>query len=302
MGLRIYGSMRLIGTHIPPAHRAPGTLIAEHPEYRCVDKDGNPTPHLSLAYPAVREKFIAIFKEMAEMGMDGAHVLFCRSWPFVLYEEITVQDFIKKHGRDPRELPPTDPDWLKHKCSYVTEFIRGIRAAMDEVGRAQGRKLGTAHHVRNCVANCRYYGLDVETWVKEGLVDELIPAFGWSIDGDRPVHNWEVTEEMSAEFVQLARGTSCRVMPDAFPNRQLPEKFVELAILQYRAGIDGICLWDTDGRMARSSEWAIERELGHKDDLEAWAAEGRGKDYFRLVPVYKLLDFVTDHRYSFSNG
>ena len=32
------------------------------------------------------------------------------------------------------------------------------------------------------------------------------------------------------------------------------------------------------------------------------AAKGRGKDYFQLVPVYKLMDIVTDHRYSFTNG
>lgn len=301
VGLQIYGSMRMIGTHTPPAHKAPATLLDEHPEYRCVDETGVPTPHLSLAYPAVREKFTAVLKEMAQLGMDGVHVLFCRSWPYVLYEEITVRDFIDKHGRDPRTLPKDDPDWIAHQCSYVTEFIRQIRRAADEVGQQQGRRIGTAYHVRNCVANCLYRGLDVETWMKEGLVDVLIPTWDWDVTVDSPVPRHDVWDESMAEFVRAAEGASCRICPDAIWKRQLAEKIIEQAIPLYRAGADGLCYWDTNDTTCRCSEWAIRRELGHIDKLEEWLSQERGKNYFRLIRVTKLMDFGLGP-YTFTNG
>ena len=292
LGLEIYGSMRMAGAYLPPAHdMPPESFYARHPEYRCVDRDGNVTPHLSLAYPEVRERYIAVLKEMAELGTDGVHVLFCRSWPFVLYEEIAVGEFIQTHGRDPRKLPEDDPDWLAHKGSYVTEYIRAIREMADEVGRLRGRKLGTAYHVMNNLVNCHYFGLDVKTWVEKGLVDLLIPA---------PCHSTERPSDgkiETAAFAELARGTSCRICPDPLPKRQPAERFLPDAIPHYRSGADGLCFWDTDARTQRSGEWAVCRDLGHREELETWQARGKGKSYFRQVPIHKVCDFTLDRRY-----
>ncbi|MEW6752069.1 MAG: hypothetical protein AB1505_13980 [Candidatus Latescibacterota bacterium] len=72
---------------------------------------------------------------------------------------------------------------------------------------------------------------------------------------------------------------------------------MEQAIPRYQAGADGLAFWDTDGRMLRCSEWAVCRDLGHREEREAWRAQGRGKRYFRQVPLHKVVDWRADRRY-----
>ena len=141
------------------------------------------------------------------------------------------------------------------------------------------------------LANCTYFGLDVKTWIREGLVDLLIPAACHSVE--RPSSEGMKT----GQFAELGRGTSCRVCPDPFPNRQPAERFVDKAIPHYQAGADGLCFWDTDGRCTRCGEWAVSRDLGHREQLEAWKERGKGRDYFKQVPIHKVADFTLDKRY-----
>jgi hypothetical protein len=290
--LKIYGSMRMMGPYLPPAHHMPGTLYDRHPEFRCRDKDGNPVPHLSLAYPAVRARYVSILKEMAEMGMDGVHVLFNRSWPWVLYEDITVREFQVKFGRDPRTLAADNPEWLAHRASYVTQYLREIRAAADEVGQRQGRRVETAYHVLDNMENCLFYGLDVRTWIEEKLVDILIPTSLHFTDAHSSKDGQEIRP-----FVDLARETNCKIYPDYLPRRALPESFIPMAAEEYEAGADGLCFWDTQSLTVRSSEFAVRRELGHREELKAWQAAGKGKDYFKIVPLRRLVDYPVDRRY-----
>ncbi len=290
--LQFYGSMRMMGPYLPPGHHVPGTLYDRHPEYRCRDKDGNPVPHLSLAFPAVRARYVSILQEMAEMGTDGVHVLFNRGWPWVLYEDITVREFQEKVGRDPRTIALDDPEWLAHRASYVTQFLREIRAAADGVGRTQGRRIGTAYHVLDNPGNCLFYGLDIRTWIEENLVDILIPTSLHFTDAHSSKDG-----QVIRPFVDLARGTDCKVYPDYFPRRALPESFIPMAIVEYEAGANGLCFWDTQSLTVRSSEFAVRRDLGHREDLKAWQAAGKGKDYFKIVPLRRLVDYPVDRRY-----
>lgn len=57
--------------------------------------------------------------------------------------------------------------------------------------------------------SCKDLGLDVTTWVKEGLVDYLCPSMFW---GYNPTGI-----PKTAEFVALAKGTHVGIYPTVFP-------------------------------------------------------------------------------------
>ena len=57
----------------------------------------------------------------------------------------------------------------------------------------------------------------------------------------------------------------------------------------------------TQARVARASEFATGRFLGHRDDLATWAEEM--EDPFRVVPLRTLQGYSMDRRYwSLTNG
>ena len=51
-----------------------GPFYKDHPEWRCVDRDGRPLLRMSYAYPGVRQFGISILREAAEYGIDGVNL------------------------------------------------------------------------------------------------------------------------------------------------------------------------------------------------------------------------------------
>jgi len=295
LGLEIYGSMRLTGLEIPPFHQFHGapTFMTEHPELWTVDASGHRVPHLSLAFPEVRNFIVRLFREQAERyGIDGVHVLFNRSFPFVLFEEPFVRDFVKRYGEDPRNLDPSDPRLWEQRSEYTTALLRELRATLDDVVRRKGRRLGIAVHAMNSLRNNLYFGLDVVRWAKEGLVDHLVLHPCPSVEA---VENGAVTPDALVEVTDALRGTGVRVYADLYPRRNPPEKIARKVLEYYRAGVDGISFWDTYARMWRKSEWSAIRLCGHREELERW--EGKARSFWRKVRVDSIDGISLDPRY-----
>ena len=100
------------------------------------------------------------------------------------------------------------PGYFRHgeeKASWpiMTGFMRESRRAIDGIAGAKGRAIGFAARVPNTIDGAERLGLDVRTWVGEGLVDILIPATLYAAD----------LEEDIAEWVELARGTGVQIVP-----------------------------------------------------------------------------------------
>ena len=81
----------------------------------------------------------------------------------------------------------------------LTGFVRRIRDRMDEIGRQKGRKLTLCARVLPSIALCEEIGLDVRTWIEEGLVDILAPSTRGYLDVSADIRN----------FVSLAEGSTC---------------------------------------------------------------------------------------------
>lgn len=111
----------------------------------------------------------------------------------------------------------------------LTQMLRETRQMLDDVAKKKGREcllLGT--RVAPTIAgpalgrndmSCQALGLDVTTWVKEGLVDYLCPSFFWGHNpGDDP---------NTAEFVALVRGANVGIYPTVFPYSKWQKKDAE---------------------------------------------------------------------------
>lgn len=174
MGLKLCGTARVncmcMGFPILHNHHDIPFYL-EHPEYRCVDRDGTVIERLSYAYPEVRQYLISELLFMAEQGFDAVGPLFNRGQPNVLFEKPVADAFFEAYGEYPYELPLADPRLNKIHCRFLTQFMRELRAALD--ARFGERHIEIHAKVMLTMQDCLLVGLDLEEWAKQGLVDIL---------------------------------------------------------------------------------------------------------------------------------
>ena len=322
LGIRIFPSLRLQGPKAAPLEMEKGSFYDRHPEFRCKDKHGRGIAHLSLAFPEVRHLWISLLCEALEYGFDGVHAIFCRSQPFVLYEAPVIQRFREEYGEDPRECPDDDPRFWRVLSTFVTQFARELRTAVDAMSKRVGRKLEIAYNITSTMESRlrapgidpasrpevaggagKYnlsevmqsnmvWGVDVETLVKEGLVDYLMPHPTFAMNA----------AEWIQPMVELVKDTPVKLYPDLYPRRQPPAASLYSAQTLYDLGCDGLTLWDTYSRVFRISEWAMMKRLGHREALKDWGKAGKGDDYFRVLNFKWIGDRSGDPRYYQTNG
>ena len=123
-------------------------------------------------------------------------------------------------------------------------------------------------------AECLFFGVDLQTWVNEGLVDKLLPM-GFSHGGP------DVDPDY---YLGLLRGTACKLFPflpvgkqprnghyiDVAPN---PSVLRSTALHYYDKGVDGLAVWDSRRLDIRSDLGPITKRLGHVDELRTAAKD-----------------------------
>lgn len=278
IGLEFHVSQRIEAfCCAPPWEEAFSTeFYKEHPEMRLIDRDGTEIAGMSYAYPEVRKYMISILREAAGYGADGAAIIYVRGPPYILYEESLIEGFKKKYGIDPRKINEGDERWLRYRASFMTQYMREVRQAMDEVGEKLDKRLEVSTILMATKEQNLFFGLDLEAWIKEGLVDNLVP-YPW---GDKDV-------EMKF-FTKLTKRGKCKVYPNVMPRQMPPEEFRKKALAYYEAGADGLFFWDTNARHDTTSMWSTVRRLGHVNELRAWAKEEKHKEEPRTMKLLKL--------------
>ena len=122
----------------------------------------------------------------------------------------------------------------------MTTLVRRIRRFTDEQGLRRGRAILVAAILPDSLQLSKDVGLDVKTWIKEDLVDIVIPGLGYS-PFSVPVK----------EFIDLAHRHDKKVYPCI--NRKAPQKvpdefisagFRGVATNWYADGADGIFFWN----------------------------------------------------------
>ena len=292
IGLELHAGYRVAGFHQPPPlpSRTDDTgFYRRHPELRGIDRNGDPTPRIAYTYPETREFVVSVLREMAGYPINGICLMYNRRLPLVEYEPPLVEGFKTEYGEDPRRLDEKDPRWLAYRTRILTQFMREVREAMDAAAREQGRSkpIEVSAIVMGLDEENLFNGIDVRTWVNEGLVDTLIPYSSHPNWGSN-AESWTEPRDI-AYWVGLTAGTSCRLAPNIMPRHLSSEAYRRRAASLYDAGVENLYFWDTVPYHPGS--WDGLRRLGHREEIEAWTKAGEPSLATPHVPLTKLGDW-----------
>lgn len=257
-----------------------------HPEWRCVDRDGTPTLYMSYAVPEVRRHLLEVLRETLAVEPDGVGFLFNRGMPMMLWEEAFCSRFRRQHGIDPRDAAEDDPRILATRAAIMTDFLREVRALLDETAGEQGRsqryKISLGAFSKE--ADNRNFGIDLPLWIQEGLVDDL--GVAWF------AHHTSFAEPDMAYYKRITAGTNVGVYPFVVSWKTgLPQDLCKKVTEFYNQGATGIAIWDP----CVEAGWTGSRHgnvfdtlgrLGHRDLISAWAEAGVPLPY--TVPLTRL--------------
>ena len=274
--IEVHAAYRVGGFLFPAPHFQDNgdSFFERHPELRCVDREGNPLPRISYAFPETRKYVLSLLREMAtKFAIDGVALLYNRRPPLLAYEAPTVKGFQAKYGEDPRELDPLDERWLSFRSTFLTQFMRELRDVLDEVEREQGRSRLAVTAVVCGPGENMFHGMDLKTWIGEGLVDTLIP-YSSSVRLNSFVPAWDDPKDVE-HFVSLVKDTDCELALNMMPRALTSHEFYDLAYRLYQSGVERFFFWDGLGRTGGVGRWRKAPRLGHRREVEEWFKQGK---------------------------
>lgn len=198
-----------------------------HPECLVGSPEDRP-PHgawsqVDYAQQAVRDQMFAIIEEVCRnYDLDGIEMDFFRH-----------PTFFRTTAWGERA---TDEE-----LELMTGLVRRVREMTEQVGRERGRPLLVAIRVPDSVPLCRAMGLDLETWLAEGLVD-IVTGSGYF-----RMNPWDYLAELGARYgVLVYAGLSeSRVNADrSVLDRRSQQSYRGRALRAWQAGVDGIYLFN----------------------------------------------------------
>ncbi len=284
IGLEFHAGFRPGGfIYPPPSDPIPGKdFYKKNPDLVCVSRHGKPIPRISYAYPKTRRYVISLFREMAtDYPIDGVAVFYNRRPPLVAYEAPLVEGFQAQYGLDPRKISATDPRWLRYRAGALTQFMKELRTEMDQVAKELKRKkrLEITAVVSRGPENLPH-GMDLETWVRDDLVDTIIPySSAVRLGAFEPT--WEDPKDVDW-FVSLVKGSKCRLALNFLPRDLSAEEYYRKTHKLYQAGVENFFFWDGTERVRKA------RRLGHREEVEAWMAAGQPPRLPSAVRVWDL--------------
>jgi hypothetical protein len=94
------------------------------------------------------------------------------------------------------------PGTAAQNAHLITTMLEKIRTRLNAVSTEQKRPMKLIVRVPPAIHNCTWSGLDVGTWMKQRLIDAIIPAQTMTLSHDMPL----------AEFVKIAKPAGCEVI------------------------------------------------------------------------------------------
>jgi hypothetical protein len=180
-GMEFIGSLRISHPSDPKdlvtAHN--WQFKIDHPEW-CLQGKGK--HNFNWVHPEVRAERFALAEEaVTQYDLDGLEI----DWVFAPYYFEEDEAAQSKH--------------------ILTEFLRDVRTVVQKAAAERGRPISLGARVLPTLGGNLAAGLDVATWIGEGLLDFVVPNFYGDnqIDADFPFE-W---------LVELAGPSGCEVYP-----------------------------------------------------------------------------------------
>jgi len=263
-GLKVHVGIRMGAWTSTPPYIFNSHFYHEHPEWRCVDRDGAPVARMSLAVPQVRLHLVELLREAVRFGADGASLLYNREVPVVLFEKPFCELFKQRYDGDALSLPEDDKRILQLRAELVTTFMREVRAMLDAEGqrRADGRRLVLSAFLLADEADNMQFGLNLRDWVAQGLVDEIFPY----VNPSRAIYR---ARQYDMKFyTEVCGPRNVRVRP-TFKAGKLTdlETLMKHSLELYDSGADGITAWDVGCLFEKTELWPGVSRLGHVEEL-----------------------------------
>lgn len=230
-GLEVFHSFRVNGgdndcgpvpNHIP--------LMEEHPDWLIASPwDPQRKRHFNFVVPQVLEYKLRVLRELAEnYDYDGIELDFARS-PITL---------------------PLGHQWENRH--HQTALMRAVRDMTMEVAEKRGRPILLAARLPENIEGCRIDGIDIETWVRECLLDIIVLGCR-SYEGDVSAYR----QLISGSHIKLLAGSDEHHTSDGYcwpPIEVLHGAFANW----WQQGVDGIYCFNWTYAMPEDAE-----RIGH---------------------------------------
>jgi len=228
LGIEYYLSLRMNDAHFAYSKEGPdkshtaGSFWRKFPEYRLGGSQDHYARHLfDYSHPAVRDFRLAYIEEA------------CRKYPIDGFE----LDFM----RHPFFFPP---EVAADRADVMTGFMRSVRQLLTAVGEEKKTPLPLQVLVPRTLEACRLVGIDLEAWVREGLVDAIVPKHFIQFNMEIPVESFQAAVQGTSVEVypcieqrgEAGKGEAWHVFPD--------EKFRAVAARYWQAGVGGLYLYN----------------------------------------------------------
>ena len=168
-GMEIFWSFRMNDIHDSYDGNL-GKFKKDHPDWLLGRKDANYPKRsvqagiwsaLDFEVPQVRDHVFACIEEVCQLyDLDGVEF---------------------DYGRNASLFRPTfdGKPVTQVQLDILTDFQRRLRTLANKIGAQRGRPLLLTANVPDNIQFCRLVGIDVETWLAEGLLDFLIAGNGY---------------------------------------------------------------------------------------------------------------------------
>jgi len=256
-----------------------------HPQWRRWRKNATAAEARVVEYffPEVRKERVDIFLEVARRGTDGLCVGCCRQAPMLLYNPEMVAAYKQETDVDPQTIDASDGDkylhWIRWRADHFTQVLRDLRKGLEPIEAEKGHRVPIT--VRIPSSGLLYnlaQGLDVERWVKEGLVDQLQldPLETWGGRGSHDVR----------PYVELCHRRGITVIGGVgatWTNAAGRTAALRRALGLLEAGVDGIEVYEAELQAKCSDRrWALPM-FGNARRLRLYLSESNQESVYPVT-------------------
>lgn len=137
-------------------------------------------------------------------------------------------------------------------AEIMTQFVRDVKAIVEKAEAKFGHDIKLSVRFGRSIEHNKVFGFDAETWVKEGLVDVLVPSPRWEVtDSAIPVEEWK---KLAGDNVVIWAGMETRMTNSSSVKAEYAKGYSAGFYAKgadgiyydnfYQLGSDGPSIWD----------------------------------------------------------